>query len=328
MHRSKLSLKSLEIFREAARSGQVQTVAREAGLSISTVSHHLRQLEQALGVTLLDHSRRPMALTAEGTAFLDYVEEALALLRRAESAALTGRLSDVRNLRLALIEDFDSQIAPELAKQLARVMPDCRFAHLTRPSHDILSLLHSRAIDIGIATLPQALPDGLTDMPLLRDPYVLALPVGAAIDPQDCMKGACTLPFLRYSDDQIIGKQISTHLRRQRIELPHRFQFESNQSLMGMVADGTGWAITTPTNYLRARRFSERVTILPLPGKEFARSISLLAQADLAPATTRLVWQHMRRLISDYAIEPALQQLPWLRGRFILPDPPGITSEV
>jgi DNA-binding transcriptional LysR family regulator len=43
---------------------------REAGLSISTVSHHLRSLEAQLGVTLLNHARRPMTLTPVGAVFL------------------------------------------------------------------------------------------------------------------------------------------------------------------------------------------------------------------------------------------------------------------
>ncbi|WP_298837913.1 LysR family transcriptional regulator [uncultured Roseobacter sp.] len=327
MHRSKLSLKSLELFRETARCGQIRTVAREAGLSVSTVSHHLSQLEEALGVALLDHARRPMALTAEGAAFLEYVDDALDILRKAESAALTGRLSDVRNLRLALIEDFDSSVAPDLARLLARDMTSCRFVHLTRPSHDILALLHSRKIDIGIATRPQSPPDGMTEWPVLRDPYVLAMPAGASAAPADMLSSQSDLPFLRYSDDQLIGKQISAHLRRQRIDLPHRFQFESNQSLMGMIADGTGWAITTPTNYLRARRFRDRVKIAPLPGREFARYISVFARADFDPMTTQIVRNHMRSLISDSVVTPAVDKMPWLIGKMLVPEHASFTSE-
>ena len=179
MHRSKLTLKSLELFRETARCGQVQSVAQAAGLSVSTVSHHLRQLEHTLGVQLLDHARRPMALTPEGAAFLDHIDVPLDLLRKAEGAALTGRLSDIRNLRLALIEDFEDEVAPDLARQLARDMPACRFLHLTRPSHDILALLDSRAVDLGLATRPDTEPEGIREWPLLRDPYVVALPLAA-----------------------------------------------------------------------------------------------------------------------------------------------------
>mgnify|MGYP001385135846 CR=1 FL=1 len=45
MNMSHISLKWLEVFHLVACHGSVQAAAREAGLSISTVSHHLRSLE-------------------------------------------------------------------------------------------------------------------------------------------------------------------------------------------------------------------------------------------------------------------------------------------
>ena len=77
MNMSHISLKWLEVFHLVACHGSVQAAAREAGLSISTVSHHLRSLEAQLGVTLLNHARRPMILTPVGAVFFKNVDEAL-----------------------------------------------------------------------------------------------------------------------------------------------------------------------------------------------------------------------------------------------------------
>ncbi len=51
MQRSRLSLNALEIFQHTARGGgSVQGGAAVAlGLSVSTVSHHLKRLEGSLG---------------------------------------------------------------------------------------------------------------------------------------------------------------------------------------------------------------------------------------------------------------------------------------
>ena len=67
MQRANLSLRGLEVFLAVARSGSVRKVAAETGLSASTISHHLRGVEDSLGVKLLDHSRRPMVLTPSGS---------------------------------------------------------------------------------------------------------------------------------------------------------------------------------------------------------------------------------------------------------------------
>ena len=136
MKKSQLSLKWLEVFRLVAGSGSVQGAAEQAGLSVSTVSHHLSKLEETLGTPLFDHTRRPMPLTPAGAGFLRHVDAALRLLHQAEIEAQSGPLWRTRHLALALIEDFDSEIGPELARNLQAHMPDCRFRHLTRPSHE------------------------------------------------------------------------------------------------------------------------------------------------------------------------------------------------
>jgi len=72
MRPAHLSLKWLEVLQRVARLGSLQIVTKEAGLSVSTVSHHLRALENAMGVSLVDHTKRPMVLTAQGTMMLPF----------------------------------------------------------------------------------------------------------------------------------------------------------------------------------------------------------------------------------------------------------------
>lgn len=323
MKPSQLSLKGLEVFQLAARTGSVQGVADEIGLSVSTVSHHLRGVETTLGVSLLDHSRRPMRLTPAGAGFLRHVDEALRLLRRGEVEAQSGVLNETRRLALGLIEDFDAEIAPELARVLAGAMPDCAFRHFTRPSHEILALLRGRDIDIGVATRPQFDQPDLVEYPLLRDPFVLAVPAAQDRPPEDYLTGASGLPLLRYAKSQIIGAQIDAHLRRVRADLPNRFEFESNQSLMGLIAENGGWAITTPLNYIRARRFHGRIVLLPFPGKGFSRHLSVFANDIHAEAVTASVVGSLRQLIAARSITPAVQQMPWLRDIFTLAPAQG-----
>ncbi len=321
MKKSKLSLKWLEIVQLVARTGSVQGAADEAGLSVSTASHHLRRLEDSLGVSLFDHTRRPMRVTPAGAVFLRYTDEALRILRKAEVEAQSGDLSETRNLSLALVEDFDSEIAPELARILAAGMPNCAFRHLTRPSHDILALLRNRDIDIGVATRPQFDQSDLTEYPLLRDPFVLAVPASLGIAPEDYIADKSGLPLLRYSQSQIIGIQIEQHLRRLRLSLPNRFEFESTQSIMNTVAEGDGWTITTPTNHMRARRFNRAISLIPFPGKGFARYLSVFTNDALADNLVVSVNSTLRQLVQSRAIDPMVERQPWLAEIFtLLPD--------
>ena len=89
-HGSDLSLKWLEVFRSCARDGSVRAAAAESGLSPSTVSHHLRSLEDHLGAELFDRGRRPMELTPRGRIFLRNIDDALDMLRKATAEAVAA----------------------------------------------------------------------------------------------------------------------------------------------------------------------------------------------------------------------------------------------
>jgi len=321
MTRTDLSLKWLDVFRIAAQSGSVQVTAARCGLSISTVSQHLRSLEAALGTSLLDHSRRPMVLTPQGTIYLRYVEEALGLLDTARAEIVAASPHGLRSLRFAMIEDFESDIGPEITRLLSGALPGCQFSHYTRHSQEILDLLRNRALDLGIATQPQTALPQVTEMPLLRDPYVLALPASASFTGEAALTGAAPVPLLRYSRSQIMGAQIEAQLTRLRLKLENAFELDSTSSIMALVAQGDGWAITTPSNYARARRFHGQVTLAPFPRKEFARTISIFVGDAQAEAVAKLLASSLRSLLATHAIRPVVEAYPWLQDRFRLIEP-------
>ncbi len=318
MKPSELSLKALEVFLLTAQTGSVQSAAQDAGLSVSTVSHHLKSLETVLGTQLLDHSRRPLRVTPAGAVFQRDIDAALRLIRKAQAEVQAGSVGETRSLALALIEDFDSDIAPELARHLTTAMPKCRFRHLSRPSHEIFELLRSQDIEIGLAARPQSVPDNLIEHPLLRDPYVLVVPANQDIREDRLIAGQTDLPFLRYSSNQIMARQIEQQLRRLGRNLPSQYEFESTQTLLRLVAEGAGWTITTPMNYLRAQRFHRQVRLAAFPDKGFARTISLFA-TDLAdPVVVRTVTEILRRLIETRAVHRVTEAAPWLEHAFRL----------
>lgn len=319
--RRNITLKGLEVFQQVAKVGSVQDVAEDTGLSISTVSHHLRSLEDSLGVDLLDHGRRPMVLTPAGVVFLRYVEDGLRMIRRGEFELTSGNLFEARNLRLGIVDDFDSEIAPELAQLLAGAMPRCVFKHFTRPSHEILGLLVDQELDIGVSIRPQNDLPGIIEYPLMRDPFVVATPVSCTWTPAELLAGKGDLPLLRYTNNQMIGRVIETQLRRMRVSLPNRFEFESNQSILGMVASSGGWAITTPASYLRAKRFHKMVQLHPFPGPGFSRTMSLMTTEVYVQAVAETVLAALRRLIRVRFVEPAIAEMPWLASSFfVMPD--------
>ncbi len=318
--RNRLSLKWLELFQVCARNGSLSQTAKETGLSISTVSHHLRSLEDHLGVELFNHTRRPMVLTPKGHVFLRNIDVALQAIRKATAEASTGDLAEASYLRLGTIEDLDSDVTPDLAVFLSQKMPDCDFLYHTDSSHEIIEMLRDRELDLGIATTPPERMRDLQDQPLLRDPFVVVLPATTKASLTEIVSGSSDLPFLQFSSDLIIANQIAAQLRRVGVALPHKFECGSNQTLMAMVAAGAGWTITTPLLFSRAKRFQAQLRMHPFPGKRFSRTLSLITTPDCSRSVLEIVNQTVRRSLDQRVIRPCVDSTSWLKDQFTLID--------
>jgi len=116
----------------------------------------------------------------------------------------------------------------------------------------------------------------------------------------------------------MIGMQVEAHLARCRIDLPHRFSFDSAQSMMAVVAAGEGWAIMTPLGFMQAKRFADRVMIEPMTIAAFSRTITIAAQSDFDPQTKQAITTLLREVIRREVVEPACQHYNWLSGSFML----------
>lgn len=317
MERAKLSLKWLEVFQVVAKTGSVQETARRLGLSISTVSHHLSCLEQAIGVDLIDHARRPMRLTMAGETMLRRVDEALLVLRKGMTEVWSSDLrSVVRRLTVASIEDLDPEVIPFLASHLAQALPACELAFLSRPSHETIALLQAEDVDMGIATTGEFGQSGLIELPLLRDPYVLVVPRIRSETAEAYLNGQTGLTFLRYSKKQLIGRRIEAQLRRLRMDIPQQLEFESTQPILSLIAEGHAWTITTALNFACGFRHHDRIQAMALPGGGFARRLSLFSRADLPGGLIAQVDARLRTLIESRILAPALVAAAWLDGDF------------
>ncbi len=313
---SKLSFLWLQAFVAVARSGSLQDAATRSGLATSTLSSHLQKLEAHLGAPLFDHAKRPLALTANGHRFLQHAEALLQRVLQAEAEMLQDDIAAIRRLRLGLIDDFDTEVAPELTLELARLLPNCAFEHFSRPSHEILQLLTDRRIEAGVATVPSEGLAGLEQRVLLRDPYVVVVPSGEPCP--DFSEPRPDLPFLRYSSKQHIGRQIEAQLNRLRIQLPHRMSAESNQALMTMVAAGQGWTISTATCFTRAKSLWHGLSLHPFPRAQFAREIALITVPGSATILAEMLESMLRTLIHSRTLEPAVAQVPFLEDHFVM----------
>lgn len=312
----KLTLWAVEIFVAAVEEGTISLAAKRLSASPSSVSQQLTNLEAALGVQLLDRSTRPMELTSAGALFLRRAQTILAEATQAKAELAVFNYSQMIRLRLGIIDDFDADVTPGLMASLAKQMSGCQFLLESGASYSLASQLESRSMDIVVAADLDLSADWMEVHPILTEPFLVCAPKNFINPREDTLEQLLTLPFIRYSSRQMMGRQIEAHLSRQRITLPNRFEFDSYHAILCMVSQGTGWTITTPLGYLRAKRFKSAVDVLPLPFKGLARSISLIARKDVLDRVPHDVAARIRPLVQSMLVDPCVEELPWLSERF------------
>ncbi|SMX43493.1 LysR family transcriptional regulator [Actibacterium lipolyticum] len=310
----RMTLWGIETFIAVAEEGSVSAAARRLGASPSGVSQQLAGLEAALGATLMDRSTRPVSLTPAGQMFRRRAQTILAESQQAKAELAAHDLSALTDFRLGMIEDFDADVTPRLLADMAGELQTCQFLLETGASHRLFGLLDGRALDMIVAADMGAAADWMEVHPLLKEPFVAAVPAGMIDPDSDVLRQLQALPLIQYTQRHHMGRQIAEHLARQHLTLAHRFELDSYHAILSMVASGSGWTILTPLGYLRAQRFRDQVTLMPLPFAPLSRTISLSARSGVLQDMPSNVAARLRPLLDEMIVTPATAHLPWLQG--------------
>lgn len=106
MHKSDVTLERMRIFVRVAERGSLSAVAREIGVGQSTVTRHLQDLEQAVGVPLLSRTTRRLTLTEEGARYYTDCVQILRLVEQAGDEARGTRGAPAGTIRMSCTAAF------------------------------------------------------------------------------------------------------------------------------------------------------------------------------------------------------------------------------
>jgi DNA-binding transcriptional LysR family regulator len=131
-----MQLKSLKVFCDVVTRHSFSKAASDNEMTQSGASQAVQQLEEFLRVQLIDRSKRPFVLTAEGNAFYG---GAVQLVRQFETLA-----EEVRSIYL-----------PRLQKQLKERHPQAELRSQLCHPDDVYRLVEQGAVDFGLVSFPQ-----------------------------------------------------------------------------------------------------------------------------------------------------------------------------
>ena len=278
----------LRVLLAVARTGGVLAAADELGITASAVSQQLNKLEDETGHAMVVRTPKGSVLTPAGLAVAEAgeeIERALSVARaRIEGGAqiagvvrVGGFTSFVRTVVIPRLPEWRSQY-PQL--QIRIVEDD--FPALMR-------LLRQRQLDAVVVELDsttaeqRSLSAGMTEEPLLDEPWKLVVPAGALLSTENIDLARLPLPWLGV-EPTAANSAVLGRLRQStgaQMETVH--QYQETRTALALVAAGEGIAIV-PTLALSGVAH-DGVDVLDVPGLGTRRIVLRRFDRRRSPST-------------------------------------------
>ncbi|KIU46397.1 MULTISPECIES: LysR substrate-binding domain-containing protein [Bradyrhizobium] len=195
-----MELRHLRYFVAVADAGSL-TVAAEQKLHTSqpSLSRQIRDLEEEVGVQLLNRGAQGIALTAAGKAFLDHARMALLQAEAAKEAALRAAQPPKPVFSLGFLSGAEIDLLPEVNRILRDGFPgiDIRLSSDYSPS--LAKALMRRKLDAAFMRMDETMED-IACKRVRTDPLVFVLPrdhrlaAQATVAPEDVVNETFYLP--------------------------------------------------------------------------------------------------------------------------------------
>ena len=171
-----MELRHLRYFIAVADAGSL-TVAAEQKLHTSqpSLSRQIRDLEQEVGVPLMNRSAHGVELTAAGKAFLDHARTAVLQAEAAKDAALRAARLTKPTLALGFLSGSEVDLLPEVTRILRRDFPGIDLRLTSDYSPALAKALMRGKLDAAFMRPEEHMGD-LAFKRVRTDPLIFVLP--------------------------------------------------------------------------------------------------------------------------------------------------------
>lgn len=289
----------LEFFIALARERHFGRAAEECGISQPSLSAAIRQLEDQLGVVLVNRGARFQGLTPEGQRVLEWARRIVGDARTMREEMRAARHGLAGHMRLAVIPTALAMVH-EITGPFQAKHPDVTFEVSSRNSLQVLSLLENLEIDAGLTYLDNEPLGRVTSVPLYAERYHLVTAVGAALSDRDQVtwREVAGLRLCLLTADMQNRRIINQHMADAGVSIAPRLESNSMIVLLSHINTGQ-WASIMPRNVAEAYGFAGGIRIIPIVEPEARHIVGLVAthREPYTPLVSALL--HEARRMAD-----------------------------
>src|SRR5580704_122533 len=281
----------LEYLLALARERNFGRAAEQCGVTQPTFSAGIKQLEDTLGVMLVQRTSRFLGFTSEGERVLDWARGIVADTRamRQEMQTLKKGLSG--HLKIAAIPTALAMVST-LTTPFRAKHPNVKFTVLSRTSAEVLSMLENLEVDAGLTYIDNEPLGRMRAVPLYLEQYRLLTSESSPLGDRDKVTWAevAKIPLCLLTPNMQNRRIIDSLLHAAGGQPDPTLESNSMIVLFSHVRTGR-WASVMPEKLADTLGLTERLRSIPIVEPEVVHQIGLVVppREPMAPLASALV---------------------------------------
>lgn len=312
-----MDLHQLRVFHAAVTSGGFTRAGEDLHLSQSTVSQHIKLLEDELGCPLFLRVGKRVHVTEAGKVLLPYAERIFRDLKNAEMAVREMNALRRGTVRLGVGPTTLTYRLPPVLADYKRRFPEIELIVLAGTTEFLIQALRSQRLDLAVVMAAAGPQPGLTMKPLGREEMVFVISRDHALARRRTIDAAdlSSLRFILYEKNTVMQNFVDHYFESLGIEPKIIMEVENNEAIKSLVRAGLGCSLLPlcavanepPDSALHILRVRGRPLIRQLrlasAGAEiFPKAIAELAQCITAALTPVRLDRKKRSLTANESI--------------------------
>lgn len=293
-----MNIASYEILLKVLECGTLTRAAEELGYTQSGLTKMLNNLEEELGLQVLQRDRHGVRLTSEGSILLPHIKTLLGDHHRLLRCA--GEINQLEKglISIGTFNSVSAQWLPKIIKKFSTDYPGIRFQLLHGNNDQIVEWVQSSRIDLGFTRYGTA--QEFDETFLYKDPIV---GVFASDDSNTnaekiSLKKLSRLPYISLNEG--VDDEITDILNKNNITLHPLFTESDDHAVIAMVEQGLGVSLMSR---MMIQDFHIKITALPLDPPH-CREIGIACKdKKLLSEAASVFWDYVISWISDEYVQ-------------------------
>ena len=273
-----MNLQQLITFSTVISEGSMTAAAEKLYLTQPAVSQQIRNLEDEMGVNLLDRGSRHAKPTVQGQMLYDYAKRIIALTQQAQVAIQTMGEGVKGALRIGTLNSLGLQLISPAISGFMKHNNKISVSLIYHDGAEVFRALTSGELDVAI--LPDAsveygkAPAGLQSRPLLKDEmWLVASGRDATVPDEASVADLLSRPYMRLTERyEGFEKILKAACDKAGVKLKPAFETNNVGTLKRVIESGLGWGFL-PSHAIRKQVRMGRLTHVEIADVQHAVNV-------------------------------------------------------